>query len=148
MFKVNLEKLGNKAFPWIVAIVIAVLCVGFKYGGNFGGESNVPHVKDSVSVNSIYFTDSSSLKTVYFESKGKEFVDLLDYFCEKNQNLEIVSITRDASGNPMETIGYKVVVKWQEDCFRALVYLVLFLLLINLKIILNILILKCKVEIV
>ena len=111
MFKVNLEKLGNKAFPWIVAIVIAVLCVGFKYGGNFGGESNVPHVKDSVSVNSIHFTDSSSLKTVYFESKGKEFVDLLDYFCEKNQNLEIVSITRDASGNPMETIGYKVVVK-------------------------------------
>ena len=117
MFKVNLEKIGNKAFPWIVAIVVVVLCVGFKYGGNFGGESNVPHVKDSVSVSSIHFTDSSSLKTVYFESTGKEFVDLLDYFCGENQNLEIVSITRDVSGNPMETKGYKVVVKWRERLF-------------------------------
>jgi hypothetical protein len=26
-----------------------------------------------------------------------------------NQNAEIVSVTRDVSGNPMETIGYRVV---------------------------------------
>ena len=119
MFKLDLEKIGNKAFPWVVAIVIVTLCVGFKYGSNFGGESNLPRVKDSVSVNSIHFTDSSSLKTVYFESKGKEFVDLLDYFCEKNQNLEIVSITREASGNPMETKGYKVVLKWSKRLFSG-----------------------------
>jgi hypothetical protein len=111
MSKVKLKKIGDRAFPWLVAIVIALVCVGYKHGGSFGEESNVPHVKDSVSVSSIHFTDTSSLKTVYFESTGKEFIDLLDYFCEENQDLEIVSVTRDVSGNPMETTGYKVVVK-------------------------------------
>lgn len=112
MLKVDFKRIGEKLFPWVLAIVITLVCVGYKHGSSLLGETDLVHIKDSLSVNNLRFDDSSSLKNVYFEAKGREFTSLLNYFCEKNQNVEIVSVTRDVSGNPMETIGYRVVFKW------------------------------------
>lgn len=111
MSKLKLKQIGEKVFPWVLAIVIAVVCVGYKHGDKLVGGASLPHVKDSISVDNLIFMESNSLKTMYFEAKGKKFADLLGYFCEKNQNVEIISITREVSGNPMETVGYTVVVK-------------------------------------
>ena len=111
MSKIKMKNIGDKVFPWVLAVVITLVCVGYKHGDKLMGDSSITHVKDSTSVDGLIFEKSNSLKNVYFEAKGKEFADLLDYFCEKNPDLEIVSITREISGNPMETVGYTVVIK-------------------------------------
>ena len=111
MSKIKMKNIGEKVFPWVLAVVIALVCVGYKHGDKLMGDSSMTYVKDSTSVDGLIFEKSNSLKNVYFEVKGKEFVDLLDYFCKKNPNLEIVSVTREVSGNPMETTGYTVVLK-------------------------------------
>ena len=111
MSKIKMKNIGDKVFPWVLAVVITLVCVGYKHGDKLIGDSSLTHVKDSTSVDGLIFEESNSLKNVYFEAKGKEFADLLDYFCEKNQNLEIISVTREVSGNPIETTGYRVVLK-------------------------------------
>ena len=111
MLKIKMKNIGEKIFPWVLAVVVAFVCVGYKHGDKLIGDSSLTHVKDSTSVDGLIFEESNSLKNVYFEAKGKEFADLLDYFCEKNQNLEIISVTREVSGNPIETTGYRVVLK-------------------------------------
>ena len=53
--------------PWIWAIVIAIVCLGFKYGDKIVGESEVIHVNNSTNLASLNLGNDGSTKTVYFD---------------------------------------------------------------------------------
>jgi hypothetical protein len=112
MKKERLKKFFNDVvFPFTVAIIIAVICLGFKYGDKIVGESETFHVNDSTNISSLKLEDNGSMKTIYFDMTGREFLKALGYFCEEYENMEIISVTREVSGNPIQTSGYKVVFK-------------------------------------
>ena len=112
MKKEKVKKFCNDVvFPFTVAIVIAIVCLGFKYGDKIVGESETFHVNNSTDISSLKLENDGSTKTVYFDMKGKKFLETLGHFCEEYDDMEIISVTREVSGNPIQTSGYKVVFK-------------------------------------
>jgi hypothetical protein len=112
MKKEKVKKFCNDVvFPFTVAIVIAIVCLGFKYGDKIVGESEVIHVNNSTNLASLNLGNDGSTKTVYFDMTGSDFTETLNRFCEEYDDMEIVSVTREVSGNPIQTTGYKVVFK-------------------------------------
>jgi len=107
--KKSLKKVWDKLFPYIAGTVILIFCLALKGVGSITSDSQIL-IKDSLDVNNLNL-EKDMMYQLYFKTTNEDILPLLVYFQSKFPKAEIVSLTRDASGNPLTTAGYKVSVK-------------------------------------